>query len=449
MRVLAVATRNRRDAASARCRAPRSQPYLIPPSEPVCRCATCTRPARIGAGSRPWQAMSDPPATVRTCRRSGRSSRARRVASRCRSGWVVVPAAASGGPSTRFGPRAGSASSLRRRPRAQHAVLRSRRRAARLHRVRRHRSRARRRPRAGVGGAPRGRARDRQVDAAAPGAGPAVGAGQTCVLVSGEESHAQVAARARRLGVSGDAISSRRDATWRTCSRPRATPGRSCSRSTPSRPSATRPARRCRAGRPRSGCAPTLSSGWRRRRASRCSSPDMSRRTATSPVLERWSMPSTWSSRSTGTRARAFGSSRAGRTASGRGRDGVVRDGSARAAEIDPTELLFRAPPRPGRPSRCRRRAGGLSPSRSRRSSAPPTARPASGDRARSPPIPARGGGARPGRGHPARPSRAFRGILGRGPPGRSGVRSCHRGGARLRGHRASPRRRGRRSWAR
>ncbi len=33
------------------------------------------------------------------------------------------------------------------------------------------------------------------------------GAGQACVLVSGEESHAQVAARARRLGVSGDAIS--------------------------------------------------------------------------------------------------------------------------------------------------------------------------------------------------------------------------------------------------
>jgi DNA repair protein RadA/Sms len=32
-------------------------------------------------------------------------------------------------------------------------------------------------------------------------------AGQTCVLVSGEESHAQVAARARRLCVSGDAIS--------------------------------------------------------------------------------------------------------------------------------------------------------------------------------------------------------------------------------------------------
>jgi DNA repair protein RadA/Sms len=32
-------------------------------------------------------------------------------------------------------------------------------------------------------------------------------AGRTCVLVSGEESHAQVAARARRLGVSGDAIS--------------------------------------------------------------------------------------------------------------------------------------------------------------------------------------------------------------------------------------------------
>jgi DNA repair protein RadA/Sms len=33
------------------------------------------------------------------------------------------------------------------------------------------------------------------------------GAGRTCVLVSGEESHAQVAARSRRLGVSGDAIS--------------------------------------------------------------------------------------------------------------------------------------------------------------------------------------------------------------------------------------------------
>ena len=33
------------------------------------------------------------------------------------------------------------------------------------------------------------------------------GAGRPCVLVSGEESHAQVASRARRLGVSGDAIS--------------------------------------------------------------------------------------------------------------------------------------------------------------------------------------------------------------------------------------------------
>ena len=32
-------------------------------------------------------------------------------------------------------------------------------------------------------------------------------AGRSCVLVSGEESHAQVAARSRRLGVSGDAIS--------------------------------------------------------------------------------------------------------------------------------------------------------------------------------------------------------------------------------------------------
>ena len=32
-------------------------------------------------------------------------------------------------------------------------------------------------------------------------------AGEPCVLVSGEESHAQVAARARRLGVSGDAVS--------------------------------------------------------------------------------------------------------------------------------------------------------------------------------------------------------------------------------------------------
>ena len=33
------------------------------------------------------------------------------------------------------------------------------------------------------------------------------GAGLDCLLVSGEESHAQVAARARRLGVPGDAIS--------------------------------------------------------------------------------------------------------------------------------------------------------------------------------------------------------------------------------------------------
>ncbi len=33
------------------------------------------------------------------------------------------------------------------------------------------------------------------------------GSGHRCVVVSGEESHAQVAARARRLGVSGDAIS--------------------------------------------------------------------------------------------------------------------------------------------------------------------------------------------------------------------------------------------------
>jgi DNA repair protein RadA/Sms len=31
-------------------------------------------------------------------------------------------------------------------------------------------------------------------------------AGHPCLLVSGEESHAQVAARARRLGISGDAV---------------------------------------------------------------------------------------------------------------------------------------------------------------------------------------------------------------------------------------------------
>ena len=31
-------------------------------------------------------------------------------------------------------------------------------------------------------------------------------AGRSCLLVSGEESHAQVAARARRLGIAGDAV---------------------------------------------------------------------------------------------------------------------------------------------------------------------------------------------------------------------------------------------------
>ena len=63
-----------------------------------------------------------------------------------------------------------------------------------------------RRAGAGVGVAPRGRARDRQVHLAAAAGRQPLGRGPPCLLVSGEESHAQVAARARRLGIAGDAV---------------------------------------------------------------------------------------------------------------------------------------------------------------------------------------------------------------------------------------------------
>ena len=99
------------------------------------------------------------------------------------------------------------------------------------------------------------------------------GAGRSCVLVSGEESHAQVAARSPDGSASPATPSrSRRVATSPTCSRLArearpfllAIDSIQTLRDTSGTPDARRPV-------PGSASAPTRSWAWRRKRASRCS----------------------------------------------------------------------------------------------------------------------------------------------------------------------------------
>ena len=247
-----------------------------------------------------------------------------------------------------------------------------------LHRHRGDRPRAGRRHRAGVRGAAGGRARDRQVHAAAPRAR------RTCPRPGRHACWCRARSRTRRWrrAPGGSACPatpsrSRPGATSRTCSRPRVPRGRSCSRSTPSRRSATRPAPRCPAGRPgphvhrrarRAGQggghrgAPDRprhegrrSGGSADAGACRRRGPDVRRGPSLGPA----------------------GPLRRQEPIRRRGRDGVVRDGGPGARRDRPHRAARVARIRArARPSRCRRRAGGRSPWRSRRSSEPPTGRP-------------------------------------------------------------------------
>ena len=125
-----------------------------------------------------------------------------------------------------------------------------------------------------------------------------------------------------------------------------------CWPSTRSRPSATRRARRCRAASPRSGCAPTRSSGWPRPRDR--GAPDGPRHEGRRPG--RAAGPRARRRRRPGVRRRSAlgpaGARRRQEPVRRRGRDGLVRDGSARPrARSIPTGLLVlgraaaRAPP--------------------------------------------------------------------------------------------------------
>ena len=277
MRGPAAATRNRRDAASARCRAPRSQPYLIPPSEPGCRGAAVHPLSEDRRRMGRWQAMSDPTGTVRPCPRSGRSSRARRVASRSRSGWDAVRAAASGGRSTRCEPPGAEAHDPVRRTRS---------------------ARWRRLPTTSGASRPASRA-STVCSAAASSRRPwpcsrasRASASRRCCSTS--LAHLSEAGQACCLGVRVRSPTRR----WRRAPGGSACPGDAISfapgrdlanvietaRASPAVPArgrldpdAPRHGRNADAGRRRlrSGCAPTRSSGWPRKRASRCSSPAM------------------------------------------------------------------------------------------------------------------------------------------------------------------------------
>ena len=93
--------------------------------------------------------------------------------------------------------------------------------------------------------------------------------GRECLLVSGEESHAQVAARSRRLGVAGDAVAfapGRDLATVLGTARERS-PFLLAVDSIQSVRDPPPP--RCRAAWRRSGTARTPSWGWPRKRGSR------------------------------------------------------------------------------------------------------------------------------------------------------------------------------------
>ena len=221
-----------------------------------------------------------------------------------------------------------------------------------------------------------------------------------------------------------------------TCSRPRARPGRSCSRSTRSRPSAT-PSGTQMPGGPAQVrmCTDALVGLAKEEGIAVILTGHVTKdgdlagpRTlehAVDVVLTFDGDPRS------GLRVLSGGKNRFG----AEGETAWFEMGARGLTEIDPTELLVSHSPRrgghrvaAGGPTSARRGGPGARRSRGR-------AGQASGHGARSAPVPARGGRPRPRRGHPAGSSRAVRGILGWGPPGRSGVRSGHRRGARLRGH--------------
>ena len=260
--------------------------------------------------------------------------------------------------------------------------------------------------------------------------------GQTCVLVSGEESHAQVAARARRLGVSGDAISfapgrdlahvleTARDArpfllAVDSIQTLRDTSGTQM----PGGPSQVRMCTDALVGLAKEEGIAVLLTGHVTKDGDLAGPRTLEH--AVDVVLTFDGDPRS------GLRVLSGGKNRFG----AEGETAWFEMGAQGLTEIDPTELLVShssapgaaiALPQAGRRALAvevqalvgaadgpaRRQATGLDPRRFQLVAAVL-------DR---------------GRGHPARPIRAVRGVLGRGPPGRSGVRSGHRRGARLRG---------------
>ena len=244
---------------------------------------------------------------------------------------------------------------------------------------------------------------------------------------------------------------SRRGAIWRTCSRRHARPVRSCSRSTPSRPSAT-PSGTQMPGGPsqvrlctdalvglakEEGIA-VLLTGHVTKDGDLAGPRTLEH--AVDVVLTFDGDPRS------GLRVLSGGKNRFG----AEGETAWFEMGAGGLTEIDPDRSA-----RVGLPvARRRHRAAAGRPARARRGG--PGARrglrrpgQASGHRARSSPVPAGGGRPRPRRGLPLGRSRAVRRVLGRGPAGRSGVRPGHRGGARLRGHRRGAASADRRSSAR
>ncbi len=264
------------------------------------------------------------------------------------------------------------------------------------------------------------------------------GAGRSCVLVSGEESHAQVAARSRRLGVSGDAISFApgRDLAhvleMARETRPsllaidsiqtiRDTSGTQM----PGGPSQVRLCTDALVGMAKEEGIAVLLTGHVTKDGDLAGPRTLEH--AVDVVLTFDGDPRS------GLRVLSGGKNRFG----AEGETAWFEMGAGGLTEIDPTDLLVSGSPSPGAaialPQAGRRALAVEVQALVGASDGPGQA---SGHRARSSPVPAGGGRPRPRRGRPAQPLRAVRRVVGRGPPGRSGVRPGHRGGARLRGHR-------------
>ena len=206
----AARRRVRKDAACGRSRGPRSQPWLITPSgrgdaDEASRRCSFAEDSSPGASFRVHRAMSVTATRVRPWRRRARSGRAANADSRCRNGLAGVRAAARGAPSTRSTPTGGGNGATGSPSVPLDAV------AVEAGRVD-----------TGIAGL------DRVLGgglvpgsvvllSGEPGIGKSTlllqlvaslgAAGRSCLLVSGEESHAQIAARAQRLGITADSVS--------------------------------------------------------------------------------------------------------------------------------------------------------------------------------------------------------------------------------------------------